>query len=179
MSVLPLLTAFLALQGGATKSKFSIDVFLLKGTTPTAIKGGDSLTGEVTFVVKPVTTNPIQAIELYVGDDLRETDGSTPYEFKLDTLAEEDGPINLRFKGFTSEGENAEKVLTLSIDNGVSLGAAAHVAKGVSSTRRSPKVESRLKPTKIHFPPDFCWEEHTSQRAPLTRPRRTQRMFWK
>ncbi len=130
MSVLPLLTAFLALQGGATKPKFSIDVFLLKGTTPVALKGGESLTGEVTFVVKPMTTNPIQAIELYVGDDLRETDGSTPYEFKLDTLAEEDGTINLRFKGFTSEGENAEKVLALSIDNGVSLGAAAHVDKG-------------------------------------------------
>lgn len=130
MSVLPLLTAFLALQGGAAKPKFSINVFLLQGKNQIEVKGGEALTGEVTFVVKPVTTNPIQAIELYVGDDLRETDGSTPYEFKLDTLAEEDGNIKLRFKGFTSEGENAEKVLTLNIDNGVSLGADAHVEKG-------------------------------------------------
>jgi len=130
MSVLPLLTAFLALQGGAAKSKFSIDVFLQQGKNQVAVKGGESVTGEVTFVVKPVTTNPIQAIELYVGDDLRETDGSTPYEFKLDSLAEEDGPVKLRFKGFTSEGENAEKVFTVNVDNGVSLGADAHVAKG-------------------------------------------------
>ena len=130
MSVLPLLTAFLALQGGGAKPKFSIDVYLQNGKSQVAVKGGESLTGEVVFVVKPITTNPIQAIELYVGDDLRETDGSTPYEFKLDTLAEEDGNIKLRFKGFTSEGENAEKVLTLNVDNGVSLGADAHVAKG-------------------------------------------------
>ncbi len=130
MSVLPLLTAFLALQGGGAKPKFSIDVFLQQGKNQVAVKGGESLTGDVVFVVKPVTTNPIQAIELYVGDDLRETDGSTPYEFKLDTLAEEDGPVKLRFKGFTSEGENAEKVVTLNVNNGVSLGAEAHVEKG-------------------------------------------------
>ncbi|MEI7575474.1 MAG: hypothetical protein WCK51_01165 [Armatimonadota bacterium] len=130
MSVLPLLTAFLALQGGGAKPKFSIDVYLMQGKSPVAVKGGESLTGEVTFVIKPITTNPIQAIEMYVGDDLRETDGSTPYEFKLDSLSEEDGPIKLRFKGFTSEGENAEKLVTLNVDNGVSLGADAHVAKG-------------------------------------------------
>jgi tetratricopeptide (TPR) repeat protein len=84
----------------------------------------------VSFRVIMQTTTPIQAVEFYVGDDLRESDGSTPYEFKLDTLSEEDGKVKLRFKGFTSEGQNAEKVITVNIDNGVGLGAAHHVEKG-------------------------------------------------
>ncbi len=130
MNTLSLLTAILVMQGGGAKPKFSIDVFHLRGSERVAVKNGDALKGDVVFRVVPQTTNPIQAIELYVGDDLRDTDASTPYEFKVDTLAEDDGDIKLRFKGFTSEGENAEKVYTLKVDNSVSLGAEAHVKLG-------------------------------------------------
>jgi tetratricopeptide (TPR) repeat protein len=130
MSALSILTAFVALHGGFQQNKLSIDVYRVVGTGRTALSQNDSITGEVTFRVIAQTQEPIQAIEFYVGDDLRESDGSTPYEFKFDTLAEEDGPVKVRFKCFTAEGKNAEKEFKLNIDNGVSLGAAPHVEKG-------------------------------------------------
>ncbi|MBS1726631.1 MAG: hypothetical protein JST51_07910 [Armatimonadetes bacterium] len=130
MNALSLFTALVALHGPAHQNNLSIDVYRVNPSGRVLVKNGESLTGEVQFRAIVQTEHPIQAVEFYVGDDLRESDGSTPYEFKLDTLAEEDGPIKIRFKAFTTEGQNTEKVLTLKVDNGVSLGAEAHIKKG-------------------------------------------------
>lgn len=131
MNVLSLITAFVALQGGAAKKpNLSLDVFRMVGTQRVVVKTGESITGEVHFRVVLQTETPIQAVEFYLGDDLRESDGSTPYEFKVDTIGEEDGDYKFRFKGFTTEGQNVEKVFNLKIDNGVSKGAAYHVERG-------------------------------------------------
>jgi tetratricopeptide (TPR) repeat protein len=130
MTALSLISAFVALNGGFQQNKPGIDVYRVESGNRFVLKQDDSLTGEVTFRVIMQTTSPVQAVEFYVGDDLRESDGSTPYEFKLDTLSEEDGKVKLRFKGFTTEGQNAEKVISVNIDNGVGMGAAAHVEKG-------------------------------------------------
>jgi hypothetical protein len=141
MNALPIIFALLVspkvvgLQGAGKPANnkpvpLTMDVYQVKAGARTLIKANDTLTGEVTFRIVMQTQVPIQAVEFYLGDDLRDTDGSTPYEFKLDTLAEEDGNAKLRFKGFTAEGTNVEKVFTLKIDNGVGLGAAVHVDKG-------------------------------------------------
>ena len=130
MNALSILTAFLSLHGAAHQKNLVLDIYRVTGNTRVMVKNGDSLTGEVQFRAIVQTDHPIQAVEFYVGDDLRESDGSTPYEFKLDTLSEEDGNIKLRFKGFTTEGQNVEKVLNLVVDNGVSKGAEFHVNKG-------------------------------------------------
>ena len=128
MNALSLLTAFLTLHGAAAQKNLSMDVYRVTGGNRVLVKSGDNLTGEIQFRAIIQTDHPIQTVEFYVGDDLRESDGSTPYEFKLDTLTEEDGTIKLRFKGFTSEGQNVEKVFSLKVDNGVSKGADFHVA---------------------------------------------------
>ncbi len=130
MNALTLLSAFLTLHSAGAQKNLSMDVYRVTGGNKVLVKNGDALTGDVQFRANIQTDHPIQAVEFYVGDDLRESDGSTPYEFKLDTLAEEDGNIKLRFKGFTSEGQNVEKAFTLTIDNGVSKGADFHVEKG-------------------------------------------------
>jgi tetratricopeptide (TPR) repeat protein len=130
MNALSLLTAFLTIHGAGAQKNLSLDAYLMNGSNRTLVKSGDSLTGEVQFRVIVQTDTPIQAVEFYVGDDLRESDGSVPYEFKLDTLTEEDGNIKVRFKGFTSQGQNVEKVYNLKIDNGISKGADFHVDKG-------------------------------------------------
>lgn len=130
MSAITVLTALLAMQGGAAKPKISLDVYFMKNNTRVAVKNNDTIKGEVTFRVVVATEDPIQAVEFYVGDDLRDSDGSTPYEFKIDTLAEDDGDIKVRFKGFTAEGKNAEKIYTLKIDNGMSMGVKPHLDAG-------------------------------------------------
>jgi hypothetical protein len=131
MNALTLLSAFLTLHSAGAQKNLSMDVYRMTGgTNRVLLKNGDALTGDVVFRATIQTDHPIQAVEFYVGDDLRESDGSTPYEFKLDTLSEGDGNIKVRFKGFTTEGQNVEKSFTLNIDNGVSKGADFHVAKG-------------------------------------------------
>lgn len=91
---------------------------------------GASIKGETTFTVKVASKNPVNQVEFYVGSDLRESDTSTPYEFKLDTLALEDGPLKLTFAAYTTEGESSKKEISVTIDNGVSKGAEFHVQAG-------------------------------------------------
>ncbi len=90
-------------------------------------KQGESISGEKSFAVKVQSKNPVTQVEFYVGGELRDTDSSTPYEFKLDTLNESDGDLKVKFAAYTTEGENAAKTLTLKIDNGISMGVAYHV----------------------------------------------------
>lgn len=92
-------------------------------------KAGDVLTGVKRFVVKVQAKNPVTQVEFTVGKELRETDPSTPYEFDLDTIAENDGDLLIKFTAYTSEGENASATLTIRIDNGVSKGAGFHLGK--------------------------------------------------
>ncbi len=130
MNALSLLTVFFSLHSAGSQKNLSLDVYRVTGSNRVQVKNGDSLTGEIQFKAVVQSDHPVQAVEFYVGSDLRETDGSTPYEFKLDTLSEPDGEIKLRFKGFTTEGQNIEKSFTLVIDNGVSKGADFHISKG-------------------------------------------------
>lgn len=94
------------------------------------VKEGDKIGGEQYFRVNVESQNLVTSVEFSVGNDLRETDNSTPYEFRLDTLAESEGPVKITFAAYTSEGENVKTTLNLVIDNQLSLGADHFVAKG-------------------------------------------------
>lgn len=93
------------------------------------VKDGDVISGDFTFKVKVESEQLVTQVEFYVGEDLRDSDSSTPYEFKLDTLSEKEGDLKVTFAAYTSEGENAKKTVTVKVDNGVSAGAGALVAK--------------------------------------------------
>jgi tetratricopeptide (TPR) repeat protein len=98
---------------------------------------GQSIAGEFTFRATVTSDHPVTQVEFYVGDDLRATDTSTPYEFVLDTLAIGDGPIKVSFAAYTSEGESAKKTLTLNVDNGVSKGLEYHLNEARTALQRS------------------------------------------
>lgn len=142
-------------------AKVTIEVLHSDGGKLTAAKEGDKLTGERTFRVRVGASDPISSVEFYVGDDLRDTDGSTPYEFKFDALNEEEGNIKLTFKGYTSRGTSATKVLNLVVDNGGGVPVAEHLSRGrealaegktdaaIDSGRIALKVEPTSIPAKI------------------------------
>ncbi len=92
-------------------------------------KDGDTIHGERTLRVSVSSDAAINQVEMYVNGDLRDTDTSTPYEFKLDTVGMDDGPVKLRFKAYTVESKSGEKTITLTVDNEMSKGAAYHVGK--------------------------------------------------
>lgn len=109
--------------------------FTLLGLTPAKVdvnvnvKDGDVISGEAHFVVTVDAKDPVTQVEFYVGDDLRDTDSSTPYEFKLDTLGEPEGDIKVTFSAYTTEGDSGKKVVSLKIDNELSKGAEYHIEK--------------------------------------------------
>jgi len=98
---------------------------------------GQTIAGEFTFRATVTADHPVTQVEFYVADDLRATDTSTPYEFVLDTLALGDGPINVSFAAYTSEGESAKKALTLNVDNGVSKGLEHHLNEARTALQNS------------------------------------------
>lgn len=93
-------------------------------------KAGDTVSGETTFRVTVQAENPVTQVEFYVNGELRENDTSTPYEFKLDTIALDDGNLTVRFVGYTSEGETGQTEFAVKVDNGVAKGADFHVQRG-------------------------------------------------
>lgn len=92
------------------------------------VKDGEVVSTDKTFVVKVTAKNPVTQVEFYVGDDLRETDSSTPYEFHLDALSEAEGELTIKFSAYTNQGENASKTIKIRIDNGLTKGADFHVS---------------------------------------------------
>jgi tetratricopeptide (TPR) repeat protein len=91
---------------------------------------GATISGEHKFRVTAVSDSLVTQVEFYVDDELRDTDSSTPYEFAIDTLAEDDGPLSVTFSVYAEDGSSGEKTLNLTVDNGVALGLKHHVDKG-------------------------------------------------
>jgi len=100
-------------------------------------KDRDTISGERKFRVTVQAKSPITQVEFYVGSDLRDSDTSTPYEFKLDTLEVDDGNLKLTFAAYTADGKSSKKSITVNVDNGVARGADFHVQKGVDLLRES------------------------------------------
>lgn len=90
---------------------------------------GATIAGDYDFRVTVKSEKAISQVEFYVGEDLRASDSSTPYEFHLDSLAEGEGAKKISFIAYTIENESAKKVLNITIDNGVSKGADFHVQR--------------------------------------------------
>jgi hypothetical protein len=111
-------------------------------------KSGEVITGERKFTVHVQSNDPVSQVEFYVGSDLRDSDTSTPYEFRIDSLAETDGPLKVMFKAYTSSGSTGTATLNLKIDNLLSKGLAYHVDQGrgflAESNWQSALTEGRL-----------------------------------
>lgn len=90
-------------------------------------KDGDTISGKHQFVVRVQSEHLVTNVEFYVGDDLRDTDESTPYQFGLDTIEEKQGPLMVTFAAFDSEGNSVKQKLSLKIDNGFEKGVDFHV----------------------------------------------------
>lgn len=106
-------------------------------------KNGETIHGERTIRVNVTSDTAINQVELYVNGDLRDTDTSTPYDFKIDTVPESDGPIKLRFKAYTVESKTTEKTITLVVDNGLGKGADYHVGQANDLLTNGKYLEAR------------------------------------
>jgi lipopolysaccharide biosynthesis regulator YciM len=95
------------------------------------VNSGDTISRQRTFRVTVASSDPVTQVEFYVGSELRDSDTSVPYEFKLDTVEEADGSLQLTFAAYTTKGDSAKKVVNVKVDNEVGAGADVHVSKGI------------------------------------------------
>ncbi|MDK3160910.1 Ig-like domain-containing protein [Kamptonema cortianum] len=91
------------------------------------VKDGDSISGNFVIDVRVQSDHLVTSVEFYVGANLRDTDSSTPYQFRIDTLEEPDGPFKITLAAYNAEGESVKKEFNLKIDNGMSKGVDFHV----------------------------------------------------
>jgi tetratricopeptide (TPR) repeat protein len=93
----------------------------------TTTKTGDTISGDHRFRVTVQSQSLVSQVEFYINDNLVATDESTPYEFVLDTLLQNDGPIKVTVAAYNSAGESKKVDLNIRVDNGMSLGVKHHV----------------------------------------------------
>lgn len=94
---------------------------------------GDVISGVHEFTVTVGETKGfISQVEFYVNHELRDSATGVPYRFKLDTIGEEEGPIDLEWRVYTTQSETAKKTISVKIDNDLSKGPEPHVAKAKS-----------------------------------------------
>lgn len=95
----------------------------------TSTKTGDTISGEHRFRVTVQSSSLVSQVEFYVNDNLVATDESTPYEYVMDTLLQNDGPLKVTIAAYNSGGESKKMDLNLRVDNGLALGVKHHVDK--------------------------------------------------
>lgn len=99
-------------------------------TITSNVANGATIRGIQPFRFTVQSKNLITELEFYVGDDLRGTDDSSPYEFSVDAVAEKEGPLQVKVLAYDSEGNRKELALQLTVDNELGKGADYHVGKG-------------------------------------------------
>ncbi|MBL8067063.1 MAG: hypothetical protein JNM28_01305 [Armatimonadetes bacterium] len=99
------------------------------------VQNGQTIGGTFTFDVKVTSDALVTSVEFYVGDDLRSTDQSTPYQYVLDTLNESEGNFTITIQAYNTNQESVKKTFTLKIDNGLDKGVGYHVDRANQLTR--------------------------------------------
>lgn len=118
---------------GITMSKFAAFLCAIVVVSPALasagislvpnIKSGQTVAGELKVTATVESDSLVTSVEFYVGDDLRATDNSTPYEFTLDTLGLDDGNVKLVIAAYNEKGESAKATINLTVDNEIAKGA--------------------------------------------------------
>lgn len=99
------------------------------------VKEGDVLGGAYTLVVTCDAASTVTQVEFYLDDNLVNSDSSTPYEFKLDTLTEPEGDHVLTIAAYTTDGSSKTEKVKFKIDNKIALGAKAHTERAEEALR--------------------------------------------
>lgn len=101
----------------------------------TNVTEGQSIHGTYKFEIKVTSDVLVRNVEFYIGDNLIGTDDSTPYQFTLDSLAQQEGDLIVRFEAYNANGESAKKTFKIKVDNGLGKGVKFHVDQSIGFAR--------------------------------------------
>lgn len=78
---------------------------------------GETVSGTITIRVDASDDVRITKVELYVGDDFVDSDGTQPYSFGLDTNALPNGSHFIKVYAYDTAGQTATAEIVLNVDN--------------------------------------------------------------
>ena len=100
----------------------------------------------VTVKAVPLANAGITKVEFSIDDQLRSTVTKPPYEFKWDTIDEEEGRHTLIVAMFDSDGRTAKKRIKVEVDNGLSQGIKPHADKCFAALRKGVQPNGCRRP---------------------------------
>lgn len=106
------------------------------------VKEGDAIAGTFTVVVTCQADKTITQVEFYLDDNLINSDSSTPYECKIDTLAEKEGEHVIAVAAYSTDGSSKTAKVKIKIDNKLDLGAKHHTELGEAALREKKYDEA-------------------------------------
>src|SRR5689334_9101282 len=96
------------------------------------IKDNEQVGDVVTVAAMASSEAGIARVEFSVDDQLRATVAKRPYEYKWDTVDEEEGRHTLIVAAFDTDGKTATKRVKLEVDNGLTMGIKPHAEKALA-----------------------------------------------
>jgi len=97
----------------------------------------NAVVGDVlTVKARPASEAGIARVEFSVDDQLRATVTQPPYEYKWDTIDEDEGRHTLSVAVLDGDGKAATKRIKVEVDNGLSQGVKPHADRALESFRR-------------------------------------------
>src|SRR6185503_6284693 len=116
-------------------------IFLLAAPIPPVLSVNvkdNALVGDVVTVTAMASSEAgIIRVEFSVDDQLKATVLKRPYEYKWDTIDEEEGRHTLIVAAFDTDGKTATKRIKLEVENGLSMGVKPHAENALAAFRKA------------------------------------------
>jgi len=97
----------------------------------------NAVIGNVLAVMaQPISESGVNRVEFSVDDQLRLTVSKPPYEYKWDTIDEEEGRHTLIVAVFDGDGRTGKKRIKVEVDNGLSQGVKPHAERAIAALRK-------------------------------------------
>lgn len=108
------------------------------------IEDGAVLSDIVKVKAIPLANAGISKVEFSVDDQLRLTVTKPPYEYKWDTIEDDEGARRLIVSVYDTDGKATSKRIKVEIDNGLTLGIKPHADKAIALFREGDMKKAAL-----------------------------------
>src|SRR6266511_914326 len=114
------------------------------------VKAGEQV-GDVFAVKADVLSEAgISKVEFSVDDQLRLTLTKAPFEYKWDTVDEDEGQHTLIVSAYDAQGNTAAKRVRVEVENGLSQGIKPHAQKAIDHFRKGEFTKASLEGRKAY-----------------------------
>lgn len=114
------------------------------------LKAGDQVADVFTVKAEVSSEAGITKVEFSVDDQLRLTVAKAPYEYKWDTVDEDEGQHSLIVSAYDAQGNTAVKRVRVEIENGLSLGIKPHAQKALDYFHKGEYEKAHIEGRKAY-----------------------------